>query len=59
MELNHKNQKNNESFSLNNGRSDKRNTDVLTDADRELLQLVSETYIRIQGGQIKSGRNSS
>lgn len=57
MELNHKNPKNNESFSLNNGRSDKRNTDVLTDADRELLQLVSETYIRIQGGQIKSGRH--
>lgn len=59
MELTLKNQKSNESLTPNNRHSDKRNSDVLSDADRELLQLVSETYIRIQGGQIKSGRHSS
>jgi hypothetical protein len=59
MELTLKNQKSNESLTPNTRHSDKRNSDVLSDTDRELLQLVSETYIRIQGGQIKSGRHSS
>ena len=58
MELTHNNPKINDSYDHNNGRNDKRNSDVLSAEDRELLLLVTETYTRIQGGQVKSRRKS-
>ena len=54
MEISRNNSATNEKF---NGNLDKRNDNVLSDADRELLLQVAETYIRIQAGQFKERRS--
>lgn len=59
MEINHINPKNDHSFNVNSNHNERSNSDVLSDADREILQLVSETYLRIQGGQVKTRRQAS
>jgi hypothetical protein len=58
MEMTQINRKNNETFNRDNGNSTKRNNDVLSPAEREILQLVSEFYIRFEGGHVKTGHKS-